>query len=166
MFGLTALGIVHTTISLIAVAAWLVALIRDKQISIDNSVGRTYWVATVLTCLTSLGIFQHGGFGKPHALAIITLLVLGVAALARGSTLFGRASIYVETIAYSLTFFFHLIPGITETATRLPPGAPLVSSPEAPQLQLASAVLFLLFLVGAVLQALRLRAANGSVMPA
>jgi len=33
-------------------------------------------------------------------------------------------------------------------------------------LQLASAILFLLFLVGAILQALRLRAANGSVMPA
>ena len=76
------------------------------------------------------------------------------------------ASIYVETIAYSLTFFFHLIPGITETSTRLPLGAPLVSSPEAPELQLASAILFLLFLAGATLQVLRLRAANGSVMPA
>src|SRR6267142_3258882 len=126
MFGLTPLGIIHTAISLIAVAAGLVALIRDKQISVDNPVGRTYWIATVLTCLTSLGIFQHGGFGKPHALAIITLVVLGVAAVARRSEVFGRASIYVETIAYSLTFFFHLIPGITETSTRLPLGAPLV----------------------------------------
>jgi uncharacterized membrane protein len=166
MFGLTLLGIVHTAISLIAVAAGLVALIRDKQISVDNPVGRTYWIATVLTCLTSLGIFQHGGFGKPHALAIITLVVLGVAAVARRSKVFGRASIYVETIAYSLTFFFHLIPGITETSTRLPLGAPWVSSPQAPELQVASAILFLLFLVGATLQVLRLRAANGSVMPA
>jgi len=166
MFGLTLLGIIHTAISLIAVAAGLVALIRDKQISVDNPVGRTYWIATVLTCLTSLGIFQHGGFGKPHALAIITLVVLGVAAVARRSEVFGRASIYVETIAYSLTFFFHLIPGITETSTRLPLGAPLVSSPDAPELQVAFAILFLLFLAGATLQVLRLRAANGSVMPA
>lgn len=156
MLGLTPLGIIHTAISLIAVLAGLVALIRDKQIAVDNLVGRTYWVATVLTCLSSLGIFQHGGFGKPHALAIITLVVLGVAAAARWSRVFGRASVYVETVAYSLTFFFHLVPGLTEASTRLPPGAPLVSSPQAPELQLASAILFLLFLVGATLQVLRL----------
>ena len=161
MLGLTTLGTVHTAISLIAVAAGVTALVRNQRISLDDRIGRTYWIATVLTSLTSLGIFQHGGFGKPHALAIITLVVLGVAAVARSSNLFGRASIYVETVAYSLTFFFHLIPGITETSTRLPLGAPLVSSPDDPALQMASAVLFLLFLVGATLQVLRLRAANG-----
>jgi hypothetical protein len=35
-----------------------------------------YIWTTVLTCLTGFGIFQHGGFGKPHALGVITLLVL------------------------------------------------------------------------------------------
>ena len=104
------------------------------------------------------GIFQHGGFGKPHALGIITLVVLGVAALAGNTKIFGRASRYVETISYSATFLFHLIPGVTETTTRLPPGAPLLSSPDAPELQVASGVLFVLFLIGAALQARRLHA--------
>lgn len=157
MLGLTPLGTFHTAISLVAVLAGLVALLRDQEISPRNGVGKVYVIATVITCLSALGIFQHGGFGKPHALAIITLVVLAVAALAGRSTLFGRASRYVETISYSFTFFLHLIPGVTETTTRLPLGAPLVASPDAPELQTVIGVLFVVFLAGATLQALRLR---------
>jgi len=70
---------------------------------------------------------------------------------------FGRASRYVETISYSATFFFHMIPAITETSTRLPAGAPLVANADAPELQAATGVLFVLFLLGVALQAWRLR---------
>jgi uncharacterized membrane protein len=158
MFGLTPLGMFHTAISLIAVAAGIIALVRDKQISPKNLVGKIYVITTVITCLTGFGIFQHGGFGKPHVLGIITLVVLGVAGVAGISNLFGRASRHVETIACSMTFVFHMIPAITETSTRLPLGAPLVANADAPVLQAATAVLFVMFLVGATLQVLRLRA--------
>jgi hypothetical protein len=109
----------------------------------------------VLTCLTGFGIFQHGGFGAPHALGVMTLLVLALAAVAGRTSLLGRASPYVATVSYSLTFFFHLIPGTTETFTRLPVGAPLFSSPEDPALQKVVGTLFLLFLLGAALQVRR-----------
>jgi uncharacterized membrane protein len=158
MFGLTPLGTFHTAISLIAVVAGLVALVRDKQISSRNLVGKIYVVTTVITCLTAFGIFQHGGFGKAHVLAIITLAVLGVAWVAGNSTVFGRASRYVETVSYSATFLFHMIPAVTEASTRLPPGEPLVASADAPALQAAAGVLFIVFLIGATLQVLRLRA--------
>jgi hypothetical protein len=158
MLGLTPLGTIHTAISLIAVAAGLIALIRDKEISPRNRVGQVYVIMTVLTCLTGFGIFQHGGFGNPHVLGIVTLIVLAVAAIAGYSRLFGRASPYVETVSYSATFFFHWIPAIAETSTRLPLGAPLVASAEAPELQAATAALFVVFLVGATLQVRRLRA--------
>ena len=85
-------------------------------------VGKVYIVTTVLTCLTGFGIFQHGGFGKPHMLGIITLVVLGVAWLAGYTGVFGRLAPYIETVSYSATFLFHMIPGITETTTRLPLG--------------------------------------------
>ena len=158
MFGLTQLGVIHTAISLIAVAAGLIALVRDKEISPRNVLGKVYVITTVLVCLTGFGIFQHGGFGKPHALGIITLVVLGIAYVAGYTKLYGGASPYVETVSYSATFLFHLIPGITETTTRLPLGAPLLPSPEAPALQAATAVLGVLFLIGAGLQVRRLRA--------
>ena len=92
MFGLTQLGVIHTAISLIAVAAGLIAFFRDKEISPRNGVGKIYIIATILTCLTGFGIFQHGGFGKPHMLGIITLIVLGVAYVAGYTKLYGRLS--------------------------------------------------------------------------
>jgi hypothetical protein len=60
-------------------------------------------------------------------------------------------------VSYSATFFFHMIPGFTETTTRLPVGAPLFNSPEAPGLQWVGGVLFLLFVAGAALQVWRMR---------
>jgi hypothetical protein len=157
MLGLTNLGIVHTAISLVAVGAGIAAFIRDKEINSRNGVGRLYIWTTVLTCLTGFPIMQHGGFGKPHALGIITLILLVVAALA-GKGRFGGASRYVEVVSYSATFFFHMIPTLVETTTRLPVGAPLVKDREGPELQAATGALFLLFLIGAGLQIWRLRA--------
>lgn len=161
MLGLTALGLIHTAISLVALTAGAAALLRDKEISQRTSLGKVYLWATIVTCLTGFGIFQRGGFGAPHALGVLTLLVLGVASLAERTALFGRAAAYVATVSYSLSFFFHFIPGLTETFTRLPVGSPLFSSPEDPALQKAVGVLFVLFLVGATLQVRRLRAARG-----
>jgi uncharacterized membrane protein len=157
-FGLTLLGVFHTAISLVAVAAGLVALASDKEISPKNTIGKVYVITTIVTCITALGIFQHGGFGKPHVLALLTLIALGLAAAAGKSSLFGRASPYVETVSYSATFLFHLIPGITESTTRLPLGAPLLPNADAPELQTAAGVLFILFLIGAALQVWRIRA--------
>jgi hypothetical protein len=47
--GLTSLGIVHTVISLVAVAAGLIALIRDREISLRDRMGKLYVITTVLT---------------------------------------------------------------------------------------------------------------------
>ena len=157
-YGLTSLGVFHTIISLIAVGTGAIALIRDKKINWDNSIGKIYIIATIIVCLTGFGIFQHGGFGKPHALSVITLVVLAIAfAAGKKTMLFGRFSPYVETVSYSMTFFFHIVPGITETATRLPLDAPLASSPEAPNIQMAIGISFVLFVIGAILQVRSLR---------
>lgn len=162
MLGLTTLGIIHTAISLVAVVTAVIALLRDKQILTGNTLGKVYLYTTLLTCLTGFGIFQHGGFGKPHMLGIITLVVLAVAVYAsRGG--FGGKSRYVEVVSYSLTVFFHMIPAVTETTTRLPLGAPLLPNAEAPALQTAAGVMFLVFLIGVVLQVRRLRAGRGAV---
>jgi uncharacterized membrane protein len=163
MLGLTPLGVFHTAISLLAVGAGIIALIRDHDITLKNWIGKVYVISTAITCLTGFGIFQHGGFGKPHVLGIITLTVLAVAAVAEEYGSFGRGSPYVATIAYSATFFFHLVPGLTETATRLPLGAPLVSGPDAPELQKAIGIVFVAFLIGVTLQVRQMRGKAGRV---
>ncbi len=159
--GLTSLGTVHTAISLVAVVAGLWALWRYREITLRTGLGRVFVWTTVFTCLTGFGIFQHGGFGKAHVLGIITLVALAMGALAGRGALFGKASRYVEAVAYSASFLFHWIPAFTETLTRLPLGGPLLSSPDAPELKAITGVLFLLYLVGVGLQIRRLRGSAG-----
>mgnify|MGYP001199810076 CR=1 FL=1 len=120
MFGLTPLATVHTLIALIAVVAGFVALARYKEVSTASRSGSVFFWGTVITCLTGFGIFQHGGFGNPHILGIVTLIVLGVALAAERRAAFGRASRYVRTLGYSLALFLHFIPATVETLTRLP----------------------------------------------
>ncbi len=157
MTSLTTLGAIHTIISLVAVGAGAVAFARFGKIAPDTRAGRLYLSMTVITCLTGFGIFEHGGFGKPHALGVLTLLVLGVAFIARRTRLFGQKAIYVETVSITLTFFFHMLPALTETFTRLPASAPLFSSPEDPTLTLVSGVFFVVFLAGVAWQIRQLR---------
>ena len=156
MLGLTPLGTFHTAISLIALIAGFVALGRGREISTSSTAGKVFVGGTVLSCLTGLGIFQHGGFGNPHILAIVTLIVLGIAFAGERAAL-GRLSKYVATVGYSLAFFFHFIPGTVETLTRLPAGAPYLANPDDPKAQPIIGAFFLLFLIGATLQVLRLR---------
>jgi uncharacterized membrane protein len=157
MFGLTTLGTFHTAISLIALIAGFIALASHKEISTRSTPGKVFVAGTVISCLTGFGIFQHGGFGNPHILAIVTLVVLGVALAAEYRVAFGRASRYVETVGYSLALFFHFIPGTVETLLRLPAGAPYLAHPDDPKAQPIVGVFFLVFLVGAALQVVRLR---------
>ena len=164
MLGLTPLGIIHTVLSLVAVAAGILAFIRHREIDSKPGAGRIYVVATVLTCLTGFGIFQHGGFGIPHVLGVVTLLVLAAVAVAERRAEPGNLFRYIAVIGYSLTFFFHMIPAFTETATRLPVGAPLASGPDDPGLRSAIGLAFLVFIVGAGLQIRRLRAEARAAM--
>lgn len=157
MPGMTPFGLFHTLISLVAVIAGVASFFRDGRISSRNTLGRIYILFTIATCVTALFIFHHGAFGPPHVLAVLTLVVLAIAGIAHATPAFGRGARYVETLSYSATFLFHMIPAVTETSTRLPPGAPLVASADSPALKAVYLVLLAAFLVGTVLQSLHLR---------
>jgi uncharacterized membrane protein len=158
MLGLTPLGLIHTAISLVALVCGFWALARDWEISPRNGLGQTYLIATFLTAASGLGIFQHGGVGPPHVLSILTILALAIGTVAASSRVFGRASRYVQAISYSATIFFHLVPGVTETGTRLPRSTPLFASAEASELRAVVLVILVVFLVLLALQLWWLRA--------
>ena len=165
-FNLTVLGTVHTAIGLLAVAAGIVAFVRYGAIRPGTNAGRTFIITTLITVITGFFIFRRGGFGNPHILGVVTLLVLAVAALAGRTQLFGRKSPYVETVAYSLSFFLHFIPATAESFVRLPVGAPLAATPEDPIVQGTVGVFFLLFLAGVWLQVRALRSSQDAATAA
>lgn len=158
MFGLTNLGIVHTLFSLVAVAAGVVAFVRHGSISLRTRAGGVYIVATVLTCVTGFGIFRTGALGPAHAVGVLTLVILAFAVLAEKRALVGTVPRPIEVVSYTTTFFLHMIPAVNETTTRLPPSAPLASGPNDPLILVLVGIAFALYIAGATLQVLRLKA--------
>lgn len=166
LLNLSILGTVHTALAIVAVFAGIVALVRHGEIGTATRAGLVYVLFTVATSITGLFIFRHGGFGAPHVLSIATLVVLAVTWLAelRGSP--AGLSRYVVVLGNSLTLFFHLIPGLTETGTRFPLGDPAFSGPEDPTLKALVGAGFLVYLAGAGVQALRIRRSRRRKMAA
>jgi uncharacterized membrane protein len=162
MLNMSAFGIFHTAIAAVAVVAGVIALFRHGEIGTRSRSGLTYVLFTVATCITGPFIFHHGGFGPPHALAIITLVVLAAAYVAERRTSGFGLSRYVAVLGYSLTLFFHLIPGLTETGTRVPVGDPAFTGPEDPTLKALVGAGFLVYLAGATVQAVRIRRSRRS----
>jgi uncharacterized membrane protein len=152
MFGLTTLGTFHTAISLVAIVAGARALFRDREIVPGNRLGQLYLATTALTAATGLMIFEHGGFRIGHAFSILTLLVVAIGTVAAVTTLFGRASRYVQAAFYTSTMLIHMITGSAETLTRLPPSAPLVTAANASVFKDIIGALVLVFLVGVAMQ--------------
>jgi uncharacterized membrane protein len=157
MLGLSILGTVHTLASLIAIACGVIALAKRNEISLGTTLGKLYGATTAITAATALGLFAHGRFGPAHMLALLTLGALAVAWMANASKVFGRASRLLHMSSMSATMLFHAIPGVTEALTRLPLGAPMLPSPEAPQFKPIYAALLLIFIVGLALQVRWLR---------
>lgn len=160
MPGLTPLGVFHTAFALVALACAIIALVRYKEISPRNRSGLIYILTTAVTAATSLGIYQHGGFGFQHVLSILTLLGLATGTLAARTRLFRASSRIVQALSFSTTILLHLIPGVTEVLTRLPPEHPFVTSYTSPVLKVALLVVLVAFVVGLTLQIRWLRASS------
>lgn len=156
-FNLTPLGAFHTGLSLLAVLAGIAALVRHGEITARTTAGIWYIRLTAATCVTALFIFRHDGFGPPHALAIITLVVLATTYLLDSIAIPSGPVRYVVVLGNSLTLFFHYVPAITETGTRLPLGHPAFTGPNDPLLPALYGAGLLVYLIGAALQARRIR---------
>ena len=149
---ITPLGWFHTILGIIALVSGGYTLARFKEISLQTRSGQTYLATTLVTAVTALGIYQHGGFGPAHGLAVMTLVALGVGTLAATTTLFGKLSRYVRAFSYTATLLFHGIPAVTDGLLRLPVGDPVLTSIEDPILRISYLVLLVLFLLGVGLQ--------------
>ena len=149
---ITPLGWFHTVLGIIALVSGATALVKYKEITLQTLSSKVYLVATLITAATALFIFQHGGFGPAHGLAVLTLLALATGTVAATTNLFGKLSRYVQALGYTTTLLFHGIPAVTDAALRLPVGNPLATSLEDPIVRTAYLVLLIAYLVGITLQ--------------
>lgn len=158
---LSTLGIIHTSISIIAVLIALFCLNRAGRIDPANKWGKAYVWLTVITCLTGLPIMKTGHFTPGHYDAILVLLLLPLGVFAKN--IFGKAANYLQVIIMSTTLFLSLIPAVVETLTRLPLSHPLAADAGDPIAGKALSGLFLLFIVGVVYQIVKMRKSNQPV---
>ena len=157
---ITLLGWFHTIIAIIALIAGFYTLAVFKVIKPEQNTGRVYLWCTFIAAATALMIYQHGGFGPAHGLAVLTLLALAGGLLVTRLAMFAGIAPYFQAFCFSATLLFHMIPAITDGLLRLPVGDPFLTNPEDPVLRNSYLVLVVIFVVGYTAQFIWLRNRN------
>ena len=152
MTEMTILGWLHTVLGVVAVLNGFYTLYNYRVISVKESSGRIYVYITLLVAVSALGIYNQGGFGIAHVLAVLTLIALAGGFIMERTKLFGSFSKYFQALSYSSTLLFHMIPAITDFLRRLPVGDPFIDSFEDPLLVNFYLAFLLLFVVGIIAQ--------------
>jgi len=161
MPAMTLLGWFHTIMGIAAILLAVAALYRHGLIRAADREGAGYLVITVIVAGSALGIYNQGGFGVAHYLAVLTLVAAFGGFVLERFNLFGRFSPYFQAIAYSATILFHMIPAITDFLRRLPVGDPFIDSFDSTVLQGFHLAFLGLYVLGVGVQILKLkRSAN------
>lgn len=154
MFGISALGWVHTLGSLPAIPLAAYMFIKHGRIVPRSRVGLAYFVSMLIGGLTVFLVAHQPISPVIGAVTIVLLLAgYGVGFVAW----LGRAGVYLETILLSLTAFFLMVPTVSETLRRVPDGHPIVTDPNSPLLKGALGLIALTLVVGVVAQMFALR---------
>ena len=149
---MTLLGWFHTIIGVGAVLSGFYTILKYKVISLEEFIGRLYLLLTLIVAVSALGIYNQGGFGIAHILAVLTLVALLGGVIMEKGKLFGSFSKYFQALGYTSTLLFHLIPAITDFLLRLPVGDPFVDSFEDPLLVNFQLSFLLIFVLGVIAQ--------------
>lgn len=151
------LGWAHTIIAIIALLSGFYSFVVHRIITPGNRAGQIYLICTLVTAVTALMIYQHGGFGPAHGLAVLTLIALAAGMIVTRVGLFSKFAIYFQTLCFSATVLFHMVPAITDGLLRLPVGNPVLSDPEDPVLKMFYLAFLVIFVVGVAMQFLWLK---------
>ena len=149
---MTMLGWFHTVLGVVAVSSGFYTLYKYRVISVQEGPGKLYVYVTLLVAGSALGIYNQGGFGIAHILAVLTLVALAGGFIMEKIKLFGSFSKYFQALGYTSTLLFHMIPAITDFLRRLPVGDPFVDSLEDPLLVSFQLAFLLIFFVGIIVQ--------------
>lgn len=150
--GLSALGIFHTAIGIVAIIAALIAFVRYGKIDLNRPTGKVYFYFTLVTSATALGLSKHGGFNPGHVFSIFIILLISAAYYLNARKKESNKARYFENFFLSFSFFLSLLPTVNETFTRIPLGHPLAKDINDPVIGRTLLVIVMLFIAGSVLQ--------------
>ena len=154
---MTLLGWFHTVLGVGAVLSGFYTVVKYRVISLAQPSGKLYVLLTLVVAGSALGIYNQGGFGIAHILALLTLAALACGVVMEKTRLFGAASKYFQALGYTSTLLFHMIPAITDFLRRLPIGDPFIDSFEDPLLRQFHLAFLVVFVLGLVTQVAWLR---------
>ncbi|MDQ7954379.1 MAG: hypothetical protein RET84_00620 [Pseudomonadota bacterium] len=149
---ISALGALHTAISLLPLAAGLYGYARTRGIDVSMRSGRIYLAGLFLSVVTSFGLSSTGKFNAGHALGLLALAAAFGGVIVARLGFLGRLRPYLSAAGLSFSFFLLLVPGINETLSRLPPGHPIGSGIESPVVRGALLGWVVLFAIGLCVQ--------------
>jgi uncharacterized membrane protein len=141
----------------LAVLSGFYTLYKYRVISLKEASGKLYVFVTLVVAGSALGIYNQGGFGIAHILAVLTLIALAGGVIMEKTNLFGSFSKYFQALGYTSTLLFHMIPAITDFLRRLPVGDPFIDSFEDPLLINFHLAFLVIYLVGIILQLMWLK---------
>jgi len=149
---ITLLGWFHTIIAIIALLAGFYTLAAHKIISLQNKTGQVYLGFTLIAAISALMIYNQGGFGPAHILAVLTLCALLAGYLVSKIPRISKVAAYIQAFCYSATLLFHMLPAITDGLLRLPVHDPILTTFHDPLLRKFYILFVIIFVVGSVLQ--------------
>jgi hypothetical protein len=154
MFGISALGWVHTLASLPAIPLAAYMFIKHGRIVPRSRPGLAYFVSMLIGGGTVF-LVAHQPVSPVIGAVTIALLLAGYGVGFVGGL--GRARAYLETILLSLTAFFLMVPTVSETLRRVPDGHPMVTDLNSPLLIGAQGCIAIALVIGVTAQVIHLR---------
>ncbi|MGA9702061.1 hypothetical protein [Pseudomonas sp.] len=160
MFGISALGWVHTLGSLPAIPLSAYMFIRHGRIVPRSAPGRLY-LAFML--IGAFSVFLVAKQPVSNIIGVITLALLAAGYGIGHMAWLGRARVYLETLFLSLTAFFLMVPTVSETLRRVPDEHPFVTDLQSPVLLGAQGGIALALVIGVTVQMVNLRRSGGQL---
>lgn len=153
---LTAFTILHVAISLVAIAAGFVVvygLLNAKRL---DGWTKLFLVTTILTSVTGFG-FPVDHFMPSHALAIISLLALGVAVYARYPRQMAGGWRATYVISAMISLYLNVFVLVVQSFLKVPPLHALAPQGTEPPFAIAQGIVLVAFIVLGVLTVKRFR---------
>ncbi len=148
--------ILHTLISLVAIFSGLVVLFGMFASKRLDHWTHWFWIAAVATTVTGF-FFPFHGFTPAIGLGLISLPVMAIGIFARSSKQMTGAWRWIYVVGAVMTLYFNVFVLIVQSFQKVPALHAVAPTQTEPPFQIAQLVALVLFVVLAIIAAIRFR---------